>query len=81
MRAKPPCKTPDGIECDKRYVGCSADCEAFHEFLVKHEEEKKRERESKRNEADDFLIKQTERVNRAYHRKYQREWSKGRGKA
>ena len=26
---KPPCKV-DGVECDKRYVGCHADCEAYH---------------------------------------------------
>lgn len=36
---KPPCKV-DGVECDKRYVGCHADCEAYHELLVVHAKEK-----------------------------------------
>ena len=36
---KPPCKV-DGVECDKRYVGCHADCEVYHEWLAVHAAEK-----------------------------------------
>jgi len=35
----PPCKV-DGVECNKRYVGCHADCEAWHKWLIVHEAEK-----------------------------------------
>ena len=33
---KPPCKV-DGVECNKRYVGCHADCEAYHKWLEAHD--------------------------------------------
>lgn len=36
---KPPCKV-DGVNCPKRYVGCHADCEAWHKWLAVHEAEK-----------------------------------------
>ena len=36
---KPPCKV-DGVECNKRYVGCRAECEVWHEWLAVHSEEK-----------------------------------------
>ena len=36
---KPPCKV-NGVECDKRYIGCHADCEAYHEWLAVHAAEK-----------------------------------------
>jgi hypothetical protein len=35
---RPPCK-PDGIDCPRRYVGCKAECEEWHEWLAAHERE------------------------------------------
>ena len=75
MKVMPPCKV-NGVECDHRYVGCSADCEAFHEFLVKHEEEKRKYREDKNNLADDFLIRQTKRIKLARRRDYMRRYKR-----
>lgn len=73
---KPPCKTPDGIDCPRRYIGCRAECEAYHEWLAKHEAEKERAQKNKHNEADDFLIGQQERVKRARHRDYMRGYNR-----
>ena len=70
---KPPCQGPDGIDCPRRYIGCRADCEKWHEWLAIHEAEKKREYEDKHNCADAFLYEQPKRVNRARHREYMRE--------
>ena len=63
MRHRPPCKT-DGIECPRRYIGCRADCEAYHDWLAKHEAEKKRERKNREYEmeVDGFLILQGKRT-------------------
>lgn len=41
---KPPCK-PDGVECTRRYVGCRAVCEQYHEWLIQHEAELQNKRE------------------------------------
>lgn len=73
---KPPCKTSDGIECPRRYVGCRAECEEYHKWLAKHDEEKEKLRRNKFNPADDFLIGQQERVKRARHRDYMRGYRK-----
>lgn len=48
---KPPCKV-DGVECDKRYVGCHADCEAYHEWLAVHERETEMREAYRNREAD-----------------------------
>lgn len=68
---KPPCKI-NGIECPRRYIGCRAECEDYHKWLVKHEAEKERRKLDVGNQADDFLIMQKERVKRARHRDYMR---------
>ena len=72
---KPPCKTPDGIECPRRYIGCRAKCEEYHAWLAIHAEEKQRQKQD-RNPADDFLIEQQARVKNARHRDYRRGYRK-----
>jgi len=40
---KPPCYNPKTkTDCPRRYVGCRAECTAWHEWLVIHEEEKEK---------------------------------------
>ena len=51
----PPCKV-NGIECEKRYIGCRADCEAYHEWLAKHEAEKQNKYDYMHNEARSVII-------------------------
>lgn len=41
MMTKPPCYN-DGKDCPRRYVGCRAECTAWHEWLVIHAEEKEK---------------------------------------
>lgn len=41
MMTCPPCYN-DGKDCSRRYIGCSADCEAWHKWLVIHADEKER---------------------------------------
>ena len=73
---KPPCKTPDGIDCPRRYIGCRAECEEYHKWLAVHDEEKEKLRRNKFNQADDFLIEQQARVKKARHRDYMRGYRK-----
>lgn len=72
---KPPCKV-DGVECSRRYIGCRSECEEYHDWMVKHETEMEQQRKGKKNEADDFLIEQSERVKRARHRDYMRGYKR-----
>ena len=51
---KSPCYN-GGQDCPRRYVGCKAECEAWHEWLAVHEAEREKIRGNKRNEADVFL--------------------------
>lgn len=71
----PPCKK-DGIDCPRRYIGCRAECKEWHDWLAIHESEKEAQRKDKHNPADDFLIKQQERVKLARHRDYMRGYRK-----
>ena len=48
---RPPCKA-DGVECAKRRVGCSTECEAYQEWLAAHKAELATERIAKKLEAD-----------------------------
>ena len=75
MRYKPPCKTDDGIRCDKRHVGCHANCEPYQKWLAIHAEEMANERR-KKDEAsavDGFLILQGERTRKSKQAAYERE--------
>lgn len=78
MRTQPPCKTPDGKRCDRRYIGCHADCEKWNEYIVAHEAEKEqiRRNRDKYMAAEDFLITQSLRVRQARHREYMKEYNK-----
>lgn len=73
-KTKPPCYN-NGSDCPRRYIGCRAGCEDWHKWLAIHESEKEQERRyrDRGREADLFLSKQGERVNKAYHREYMRE--------
>lgn len=72
MKTKPPCKV-NGVDCPRRYVGCRAGCEKWHEWLVVHERETARRRQYRHNEADGFLVGRKKRVEQARHRDYMRE--------
>jgi hypothetical protein len=72
---KPPCKV-NGVDCPMCYVGCQSECEKYREWLAIHEAEKEAQRKDKYNPADDFLIKQQERVKLARHRDYMREYKR-----
>ena len=71
-RAKPPCKA-DGIECERRYIGCHAECEKWHEYLAAHQAEKEMILRKKRteNDANAFMIEQGDRNRRANQAKYE----------
>lgn len=75
MRTPSPC-----YKCEHRRVGCHGDCHAYEAWLVLHGEEKDQERQAKYNasEVDGFLVKQSERVKKARHREYMREYARGR---
>ena len=49
---KPPCKTPDGIDCTSRYIGCRAECKEWHDWLAIHEAEKEQIRKNRSAERD-----------------------------
>lgn len=69
---KPPCH--DGIDdCQRRYVGCHAECEKWHEWLSIHEEEKAREKQAKysENDVNEFLRRQGERTRAKNQAQYQ----------
>ena len=72
MKTKPPCKV-NGIDCPRRYIGCRAGCEDWHKWLAIHEEEREQRKRASFNEADDFMIRQGERVRQARHREYLKE--------
>lgn len=53
---KPPCMI-DGRDCPVRYVGCRATCDKWHEWLIRHAEEKEEMDKRRRQdmEVDGFL--------------------------
>ena len=73
----PPCK-PDGIDCPRRYIGCRAECEEYHKWLAKHDEERAQIKAArdKYMMAEEVMIKRTERVKKARHRDYMRGYRK-----
>jgi len=74
----PPCK-PNGIECPRRYIGCRAECEEYHKWMAKHEEECDRERQMKHaeNDADSFSIDQGKRVGNLRRQRFTEKIRKG----
>ena len=67
---RPPCKI-NGIECEKRYIGCRAECEEYHKWLAKHEAEKEQERKAKSDEIaiDTFLATKGKRIRQSRNHK------------
>ena len=63
-------------DCPKRCVGCKSSCAAWAAWLIVHEQEREKTRKAKQNEADDFLIGQTDRVKLARHRDYMRGYKR-----
>lgn len=53
MRAKPPCKSPEGVDCPNRYIACQSNCERYAEWLAIHEAENEAIRAS-RNEHHEY---------------------------
>ena len=82
MMTKPPCKV-DGVDCPRRYVGCKAGCEKWHEWLAIHADEKEKIRlgREKYTDVESCMIDQTKRVNldrqRRYIERYGRTHRKG----
>ena len=74
MKLKPPCKV-DGVDCPRRYIGCRAKCEAWHEWLTIHAEETQKQRKNKLDEFDvtEFLVHQGERTRRHNQARVMRE--------
>lgn len=54
----PPCfDEQTNTDCPRRYIGCSADCKEWHEWLIIHAEEKEKFRNdiNKNGEAYKFM--------------------------
>ena len=69
----PPCKV-NGVECDKRCIGCQSNCEAYHDWLITHEAEKEAYRRKKYadNEVAEFINKRSSRIRVCNSTKYQK---------
>ena len=59
MRARPPCKSPEGIDCPNRRVGCRADCTAWKEYAEAHKAEKDNEAMQKARSSDIYEVEGT----------------------
>lgn len=72
---KPPCYN-NGNDCPRRYVGCKAECDKWHEWLATHEAEKEQMRRNKHSDrdVDGFLALQNKRVSEANHRYRMKEY-------
>lgn len=72
---KPPCKTPDGQDCPRRYIGCQSACEAYHEWLAVHADEKERIRRNKyaENDTTAFIVGREKRKRRVSQSRYERD--------
>ena len=73
---RPPCYDEIAhTDCQHRHVGCHADCEAYHKWMVIHNEELETVRRKKQseNEVNEFLILQNERTRKSNQSKRERE--------
>lgn len=72
---RPPCKTPDGVDCPKRYIGCQSECETYHDWLAVHAAEKEKMRRKKCVEINttSFIIGREKRKRLACQSKYDKE--------
>lgn len=65
----------NGDDCPRRYIGCRAECEAWHEWLAEHEAKKEKIRQN-RNKEDDvngFLALQNKRAYQARQRESKKQ--------
>lgn len=70
---KPPCI--DDVtkgDCPRRYVGCRAECEKWHEWLAIHAQEKEEQdaKRQKHRDVEGFLAQQGKRTRTDNQRKY-----------
>ena len=67
MMTRPPCYNPETKgDCPRRYVGCRASCEAWHEWLIIHAEEKEQRYTIYRRDKDinTFEAQQGDRIHK-----------------
>ena len=79
MKTQPPCfDKATKTDCPRRYIGCKAECGAWHEWLAVHDAEMQKERQAKDRfkDAEDFLATQGERSRKACRREYMRGYNK-----
>lgn len=66
-RTIPPCfNEKTRTDCPRRYIGCKATCEEWHNWLIIHEREKQetRQRIAQEREVNGFLMDQPQRIRR-----------------
>ena len=70
----PPCWN-NGEDCQKRYVGCRAECDEWHEYLAIHERETEEIRRKKYDEraAESYMVEGRIRAMTQNYRKYKRD--------
>ena len=78
MRTKPPCKV-DGVDCEKRRVGCKSDCLEWNRWVSIHEAERNAANKQKQDEirTTDFLVTSKERARKRNQSKAESERRKG----
>ena len=77
---RPPCYDVETrTDCPRRYVGCKAGCEEWHQWLALHAEEKDKIRREKDKciDADSFLVDQNTRLVQDRQRRYTERHKKG----
>jgi hypothetical protein len=57
-------------------VGCRSECKAYADWLAIHEAEKEAQRQDRQNPADDFLIKQNMKLQRAWNQAAKRGYKR-----
>lgn len=69
----------NGADCPRRYIGCRAECEAWHEWLAAHAEEIERISEKKRatQDADYFSAGQHKRVSNLRRQRFSEKIKRG----
>ena len=70
------------MDCPRRYVGCRAECEKWHERLVIHAEEVEaaRKRKQQRDDVEAFLSDQPKRIFNLNHERSEQRKREGRRK-
>lgn len=81
MMTKPPCKV-EGVDCQKRHVGCRAECDDWNKWLAIHKEEtdKIKRGKAKYTEIKACMIDQTKRVQQDRQHRYTEKYRNSHGK-